>query len=262
MLKRYAIAFSIALLGVGFILFYYWQRATQLPSWYTEQSASTDSTQQLVPPDSTQQPSSSPSTQQSRDLSPSAQKEKPQIQKEQESVDAKIVSSVKKTSAGKQVEVQLNQQEISSLFTSELKRKTESKTLAKAIKGVNTTVQNGRIESGAVVNLGSVSVKEMSSNERSFVTKLIQTFPALGDRNVYVGLEGKPTVVNGQVMLGEDTRIKIGDLSFTASELSQRLGIPEDQIRNRINLEIQLGKLRASDIQLEGDRAVVRGAAD
>ena len=113
-----------------------------------------------------------------------------------------------------------------------------------------------------MVNLGSVPANEMSSNERSVVTKLIQTFPALGDRNVYIGLEGKPTVMNGQVMLGEDTRIKIGDLSFTASELSQRLGIPEDQIRKQINLEIQLGRLRASDIQLEGDRAVVRGAAD
>jgi hypothetical protein len=262
MFKRYAIAFSIALLGVGAILFYYWQRATQLPSWYTEQSASTDSIEQLPASNPSETSAASPSEQQPGGLSSTAPKAGIQIQKEQENVNAKIASSAQKAAAGKQVEVQLNQQEISSLFTSEMRRKTESKTLAKAIKGVNTTVQNGRIESGAVVNLGSVPANEMSSNERSVVTKLIQTFPALGDRNVYIGLEGKPTVMNGQVMLGEDTRIKIGDLSFTASELSQRLGIPEDQIRKQINLEIQLGRLRASDIQLEGDRAVVRGAAD
>ncbi|UBF27686.1 hypothetical protein K9N68_07150 [Kovacikia minuta CCNUW1] len=143
-----------------------------------------------------------------------------------------------------------------------MRRKTESQTLAKAIKGVNTTVQDGKIESGAVVNLGSVPIDQLSSNERSFVTKLIETFPVLGDRNVYIGIEGKPSVVNGQVMLNDNTRIKIGDLSFSPAELSQRLGIPEDQIRQRIHLEVQLGRLKVSDIQLEGDRAVVRGEAE
>jgi len=262
MIKRYAIAFLISALSVGGIFLYFLQRATQLPSWYTEQSASSDAAQSAVPNDPMESPAFASPSQNVGSANSTMSKGKSPTQHAQEDVKTKIDSTVKSAPKAKDVEVQLDQREIGSLFTSELRRKAQSQTLAKAIKGANTTIQNGRIESGAVVNLGGVPVNELPSNERNVVSKLIESFPALGDRNVYIGVEGKPTVVNGLVTLGDDARIKIGNLSFTPSELSQRLGIPEDQIKQRINLEVHLGRLKVNDIQLDGDRAIVKGDAN
>ncbi|UBF27685.1 hypothetical protein K9N68_07145 [Kovacikia minuta CCNUW1] len=103
MLKRYAIAFSIAVLGVGAVLFYFWQRATQLPSWYVEQqSAAPDASEPVAAPDRMNPaqptipaslPPSTASNQTSSATTPSIQKQK--------AVREKIVSRVQEAPPGK-----------------------------------------------------------------------------------------------------------------------------------------------------------------
>jgi hypothetical protein len=253
MAKRFAIALFLVVSGMGALFYYYWQRATQLPTWYAEGSTSVA----LSPVPA--QDHSSRTELEANSVSSSSQR---QIQPERKSLDAKVAQQVQKIPVRQPVEVQLNQRQINHLFTAEITHKTEGKAFARAIKGVNTTIQDGQIESGAVVDLADVPANQLSSGEQDTIARLVKSFPALGDRKVYIALVGKPTIVNHQMVLGKDTRIKVGDLSFSTAELAERLGVSEEQLRQQINLGIQLGNLKVQDVQLEGDRAILRGEAN
>jgi hypothetical protein len=167
------------------------------------------------------------------------------------------------TTAQKQpTKQQLRQNELTRLFTTEVTRKVESRKLGSALKGANTTMQNGTVESGAVVNLSDVSPDQLPPDERAFFTKLVTAFPELSRQNFYIGVEGKPTVKNGQAQLDENLRVKLGNLSFTPAQLSQRLGIPEDQIRQQLQLQVQLGNLKTKQSQMADDRPAVQTGAN
>ena len=252
-MKRLLIIVSLALLGVGAVFFYYWRQATQLPSWYTADKTTGTTSQSSV--DRPQTTRNTPSVSQ-----PSTQpKTEPlEVEQTQKNLNSKI-DRLQKPPSRQPVNVELNEKELTTLFTSEVARKAQTSQFAKAVKGVNTTIENGKVESGAVVNLGSIPPEQLGTHEQAVVSKLVAVFPELRDRSVYIGLEGKPTVRNGQVELADDTRIRLGNLSFTPAELSQRLGIPEAEIRQQINLQLQLGGVKVSDFELMGDRALVKG---
>lgn len=252
-MKRLLLAVLLALFGVGAGLFYLWKQATQLPSWYTEED--TTETANSATPDS-----AATSANQSKSKSPTqTSHHNRQVEK---SIEKKIAEEVQQAPNRDRVNVQLDQTEVRHLFTSEMARKAESSKLGRAVKGVNTTVQDGKVESGAVVNLADVPMQQLPSHEQSVLAKMRAAFPEMTDRNLYIGIEGKPSVKNGQVKLDDDMRVRIGNLSFTPAELSQRLGIPEDQIRKQIGLQLQLGNLKVDNFELLGDRAVIRGAAN
>ena len=231
-MKRFlALGVLLVLGSVGGVLFHFWQQATQLPKWYA--AAATGETQ--------------------FDLGNQAQMQ------QRQKVDTKIADRVDQAIAeGKPADLQLDATEVNSLFTSELTRKATAK-LGSAVKGVNTTIKDGRVESGAVVNLAEVPLEQLSPSERSTISKMITAFPNLNQRTVYIGVEGQPIVQDGQVKLDSNTRLRLGDLSFTPAEIAQRLGVSEEKVRQQLELQLKLGKLKVSGIDLVGDRAVIRG---
>ena len=227
--------FFIALGVSSGVLFYFWQQATQLPEWYV--NSATGQAQ----------------------INPTNRDDRGQIQQQRQKLDTKIATHVDQAIVeGKPADLQLDSSEINDLFTSELTRKATAK-IGSAVKGVNTTIKDGKVESGAVVNLAEVPLERLSAGERSTIAKLIAAFPDLNQRPVYIGIEGKPIVQNGQIRLDSNTRLRLGDLSFTPSEIAQRLGVSEDKVRRQLELELNLGRLKVSDIELSGDRAVIRG---
>ncbi|MBW4470191.1 MAG: hypothetical protein KME45_07270 [Stenomitos rutilans HA7619-LM2] len=248
-MKRLLIVVSLALAGVAATVGYYWQQATQLPAWYT--TSQSDSTIQP------QQPSAeSPTVVANADQDRSGQTV-PDSRSSVQSGTTKPPSTKAPQPAPLEAQKQptkqqLRQNELTRLFTTEITRKAESKKLGSALKGANTTMQNGTVESGAVVNLSGISPDQLPPDERAFFSKLMTAFPELGRQSFYVGVEGKPKVKNGQAQLDEDLRVKLGNLSFTPAQLSERLGIPEDQIRQQLQLQVQLGNLKSK--QLADDR--------
>lgn len=226
--------------SVGGVLFYFWQQATQLPSWYVNAApASVTGETQLQGGNQSQR--------------------QQQRQTLETKLETKIADRVDQAiGSGQPANLQLDSTEVNSLLTSELTRTATAK-LGSAIKGVNTTIKNGTVESGAVVNLAEVPLDRLSAAERSTVTKMLTAFPSLSQRTIYIGIEGQPSVRDGQVRLDSNTRLRLGDLSFTPAEIAQRLGVSEDKVRQQLELQLKLGKLKVSDIELVGDRAVIRG---
>lgn len=235
-MKRLLIAVSLAVAGIGAVAFYYWQQATQLPAWYTSNQLN-PSTQ----PSQTVAPIAEPPTTDTQSLNTS---NRPQLSSQPSAIATQPAKKANTQSQGASkppTKTQLHQTELARLFTNEIERKADRKKLGAALKGANTTMQNGNVQSGAVVNFKDISPEQLPPDERAFFTKLVSAFPALGQQSFYIGIEGKPTMKNGQAQLNDDVRIKLGNLSFTPAQLSERLGVPEEQIRQQIQLQVQLG---------------------
>lgn len=247
-MKRLLIAAFLAVAGVGAVAFYYWQQATQLPAWYT--SSQSDSSSQLSHTDASAPTAKRSTTDTKRSIASDTQRrlagDRPQPNSQPSTIAPqpdKKTAIAPQASPQQPTKTQPHQNELTRLFTNEIARKAESKKLGTALKGANTTMQNGNVESGAVINFKDISPEQLPPDERAFFTKLVSAFPALGQQSFYIAIEGKPTVKNGQAQLDDDVRIKLGNLSLTPAQLAERLGIPEAQIRQQIQLQVQLGNV-------------------
>lgn len=108
----------------------------------------------------------------------------------------------------------------------------------KAIKASRATYKDGNLEAGMVADLREVPAGELSSQESSFLQKARDAFPALADREVYIGIEGEPVIEDGVMKVGPKTRLRIGDLSYSLSDAAQKLGINQAQLEKELNAEL------------------------
>ena len=72
----------------------------------------------------------------------------------------------------------------------------------------------------------------------------------------------KPTVRNRQVILDDMTRIKLGNISMTIPELSQRLGIPEEKLNQQLSKTLLRLPSELENAEIVGDRLVIRTASN
>ncbi|MBF2026820.1 MAG: hypothetical protein IGS48_08645 [Oscillatoriales cyanobacterium C42_A2020_001] len=62
---------------------------------------------------------------------------------------------------------------------------------------------------------------------------------------------------NGRLQFDQSLRIKIGNLSLTAADVAQRLGISEATLWQVLNQE--LGALQIAEVQVSNDQLRLRG---
>ena len=207
---------SLILLTTGFITgFYYWRQATTLPTWYAKQATTANITNS---------------------------RNRLNIQQTTEKIEAKIAASTQQVANNKDIELQLDENELNNLLASEIVKKSNKSQLAQAVKAVKTEIENGKLKSGAIVNISEISSAQMGKSEVPELTKVIKDFPTLEDREVYIGIEGRPILKNGQLRFDENSKIKVGDLSFNQAELSEKLGIPKSKINQFTKLQFQVDK--------------------
>jgi hypothetical protein len=225
------------LIGVSIsLVYYYWQQATQIPDWYTSQTGNTPAA-----------------------INPTTSSQVIAVKtRVLEKIEADIDKS-QRNSPSQEVKVQLDNQEVTELITAKLAEQTNTSKVLANVPPLRTTIKQGKVESGTVVNLSSLPKNQLSEDKSAVLEKLLKTFPLLEERDVYVGISGKPRVENGQLQWDDETKIKLGNLSLSINELSGRLGVSPEQLKQELNLPSQLGRLRISDVELQGDRVLLKG---
>lgn len=220
------ILWAIAI-GMGVAIgvpYYFWQQATATPDWY-------------------------------RDHASISLNDPMAVQVARQRVAAKLAEAQPLPDGTH--EVSLTSQDVNAIAVTtlnELARKTQ---LTDAIASVNSSIQDGRIQSGAVVNLANVPPESLNSTEREIVSLIRSKLPGLVDREIYVGIEGQPTVQNGQFQFDDTLRIKIGNLSLSAADVAKQLGISEATLWQTLNRE--LGTLQIQDVQIVDNQIRLRG---
>ena len=243
MFKKMLIFLGLLGLGSGAIAYYYWQQATSLPDWYQ--------TQQLEPVlnNSDVKPTPSAATAIAADsLTTIKTKIKENIQQQEK-------ANASKGKDGQQpVEVSLSDREFTQLLQTEMTQKFKLPTSQNHL--IQSRINQGSLEMGAVVNPQKLQSLELSRSQQALVSRVVTTFPQFKNQEFYLGISGTPQLQNGQLMLPTDSRVKVGNLSFTLPEIARKLNIPVARLQQ--GLQMNVDPLNLHDIQLKENQIILK----
>lgn len=127
-------------------------------------------------------------------------------------------------------------------------------------KGINTSIEKGRIESGMVMNLSEVPLEDLPVEGQQAVEQLAQKFPLLANRDVYIGLEGRPEIVDGALSL-DDTHLKIGQMKLPVGAIASQLGLSTEEIEQQLGALLQQQGIAPEAVQIVDGQLVISGMA-
>ncbi len=110
----------------------------------------------------------------------------------------------------------------------------------KAVKASRARRRGDQLEAGMVVDMGELDNAELSQSDNDFLTRARKAFPALSDRDVYIGVEDRP----GKDGLSSAAKLRVGDLTYPLSDVATKLGLSEPELRRQLNRE--LAKMNAN----------------
>ena len=130
--------------------------------------------------------------------------------------------------------------------------------LMEVAKGVNTSIEKGRIESGLVMNFSELPLESLPAEGRQAVAQLTQKFPLLANRDVYIGLEGRPEIVDGALSL-DDTHLKVGQMKLPIGSIANQLGLSQAEIEGQLGALLQQQGIAPEAVQIVDGQLVISG---
>ncbi|MBE9110376.1 hypothetical protein IQ273_13225 [Nodosilinea sp. LEGE 07298] len=209
---------------------FYWNRATALPTWYSTSGADT------VVVDSRAG---------SGNL-----------------LQSKLASGQGvRYSTDNRVEISLTEAELTQLLAEGIAQTPQVAQFLPAADSLNATIRGDRVAGGIVVNPADLPTQSLPPQAQQALETALSTVPMLGDRPLYIGIEGSPRVDNGRLVLGNDTRVQIGRVNLTVDDVARLTGLDPAQITERINLALPQAGLTLDGLEFVDGEAVLRGVA-
>ncbi|WP_121970360.1 hypothetical protein [Leptolyngbya sp. BC1307] len=171
-----------------------------------------------------------------------------------------VVSSTESAAFADPNDVVISAGELNRMVTDAIASQPAAAPILNAARGVNTSIEDGRIESGMVMNLSEIPLEALPTEGRQAVEQLTHTFPFLANREVYLGVEGSPAVVDGALSLN-DTHIKVGQLSLPIASVAKQLGLSQAEIEQQLDAVLAQQGLTPDDVKIVDGQLVIRGVA-
>jgi hypothetical protein len=227
-MKKITTLVALCLIGLTIgIGYFYLQRASELPEWYT------DSPEPSPPVISTT-------------MTPSP--------RTAEAIQEKI-----KTAKPGAIQEQLTAAEVDHLIVASLtKNSGTAKTLPSAVKGIKTQIQQDQIRTGVIVDLAEVENMPASSRTE-LIGRLLKIMPQLRGKPVYIGVVGKLSIKDGQPQLSSDSKLLIGKVEFPLNDIAKRLGVSRSALENNVTNYLQFSNLAIEKIDLTDQGATIIG---
>lgn len=205
----------LAFLGVGVAgAYYFWKEFTAVPDWYaTEMNIQSETTENNI--------------------------EEAQI--EEEKREENFSSSLESESSQNQSrETSPTQQEFNQIINRQLSENQRVKPFLEASEGVRTRVEKDQLEIGTVIQPSAISRDEIKSSEQEILERAMSSFPRLSQQKVYVGISGNFEVdSNGEVILNDNTKVRIGNMHLSLEEVSRRLGVSPETVKQKLQANLQ-----------------------
>ena len=266
-MKKVILIFLLCSCGGIAFAYYYWQQATHLPEWYKTQSPLTQSKQdwnsslELTAAQDKLQKKLKESIAKSKAI---AEDNKLALGSHRHSKSEFLIELnsdlyQQEPSTSKSVEVELNNQEVNALIMTTVAQNQRFSSILASTPGLNTTIKDGILEIGTVINLANLPKNQLAERELAALDKMITTLPFLEKQKLYVAISGQPKIEKGKIKLDENTKIKIGNLSLSIPELAQRIGISSETIEQNIHLSLKVEKLNIKELEITDDKALLKG---
>ena len=216
--------------AAGAIAAYYWQRATAVPTWYASSAADSD-------------------------LAIGVSSSRELWQNKLATGDADP------NTAGRQVEIQLTESEINQLLQEELSQLSTTAPLMEMTQGLKASLAGDRLQAGLVVNPSQLPMQDFPPEAQQTLQQALNSLPLLENQAFYLGITGNPTVENGQLVLGDDTRFQIGNVQLSLAEVARIAGVSPTQLSDRINGAIAQSGVTLDDLSIMDGQIILRGTA-
>jgi hypothetical protein len=227
---------GVVLVGSMAGTYYVWQEAIKVPAEYIEASANDRADSQSLPMQSSQIT------------------ERANVSKQ------KISAPLERAQSGQKVNVKLSDRDLNNLVVAKLANTQPTKQVPIGIKGIKTNIKDGKIYTGAMVNLDQLARNGKPGSQTAALSKLTEKLTFLKGRAVYIGIVGKPTLEGDRVKFAPDTQIKIGNMNFTITQLAENLGVPPTKLQETIDLHIQQQNFKVNRINIESNGLEIEGA--
>ncbi|EDX87417.1 hypothetical protein S7335_5127 [Synechococcus sp. PCC 7335] len=155
-------------------------------------------------------------------------------------------------------DVVISADELNQMVTEAIASHPHSSSILDLTKGVDTVIEGDRIESGVRINLSDIPLDSLPTEGQQAVEQITQTFPFLNERKVYVGIEGSPTVVDGQLSLS-NTHVKIGQLKLPIADIASQYGFSQTDIEQQLSALLEQHGLTPDDIRVVDGQLVISG---
>ncbi len=216
--------------------YYIWQEAIKVPDEYIKAGGDAQADSQSLP------------------LQPS------QITKRAAVTKQKITDPIDRAKSGQKVNVKLNDTDLNNLVVAKLATSQPTKQVPVGIKGIRTNTKDGKIYTGAMVNLDQLVRNGKPGNQTAALSRIAGKLTFLKGRDVYIGIVGKPTLEGSQIKFDPDTQIKIGNMNFTITQLAENLGVSPAKLQQTIDLQIQQQNFTINRINVENNGLAIEGA--
>lgn len=203
----------LAFLGLGGAGAYYlWKEFTAVPDWYATQTTENNIKEAQI---------------------------------EEEKSEENISSSLEpKTSQNQSRETpptqKAKQQELNQIINRQLSENQRVKPFLEASEGVRTRVDKNQLEMGTVIQPSAISRDDIKSSEKEILERAMSSFPRLSQQKVYVGISGNFEVDDkGEVILNDNTKVRIGNMHLSLEEVSRRLGVSPETVKQKLQANLQ-----------------------
>ena len=156
-------------------------------------------------------------------------------------------------------DVVISEGELNQMVTEAIANQPYAAPILGASKGIHTAIRDGRIESGAVMNLSELPRESLPAQGQQAIEQLTNTFPFLANRDVYLGIEGSPKVVDGALSL-DNTHVKIGQLNLPIASVASQLGLSQAELEQQIDSLLAQRGLTPADVRIIDGKIVITGA--
>jgi hypothetical protein len=241
MFKKLLIGVIFLGAGTAGLAYYFWTQATALPSWFQGQSSDPKSFVQ-----------SSQESSPSNNLTPAIASTKQKIQQKVETA----IQDRGTSQIPEDVSVSLNAQDFNQLIQAEISTQLQSRKISPILPNIQANLENNNLELGTVINPAKLKTLDLPRRQQAMMERVVSKFPQLRDQDIYVGIEGQPKLKNGQLTLPNNSQVRIGNLTFTLSEVAQKLGVPRDRLQQSLNLNID--ELNLQDLQFKENEVILK----
>ncbi len=216
--------------GAAAAAVYYWQRATALPAWHSQGLAGGS-------------------------LADAASQGYRSILSSKLETDDGI-----QPAQGDPVKVVLSEGDLNQLMISALTQMPQTAGLLQAAESSSATIEGDRIRGGVVINPAELSSQALPPKAQQTLDHAFRLMPMLADRPFYLGIEGTPQVEEGRLVLDQNTRVQVGRMNLTLTDVSRLTGLSVDQINRMANQMVAETGLTLEDLELVDGQVILSGS--
>ena len=156
-------------------------------------------------------------------------------------------------------EVRLTEKDLQSLLVTALANHPNGRRILELSKGLNASIEEGRVEVGVTINLAEIPRDSLSEKEREVITRIENTIPLLADRDIYLGLDGVPSARDGAITFDKESRIHLAFLRLPLETVVEQFGLDE-KFRDQLTFELPYFRVQAA--RVDGDTLVLSISAE